>query len=231
MHYKPLMQLTPVKNVVYLNSNQDLPDYLQAVQGARWLFAKDPAEFRQLLARQAGELLVVVKTKFLAVRTVETLASWASSHPRLSFIFVVETVEKAAYQVALNQPSWLFVYEQEGRVAEAITRRILGLTVKSRRQQRVEVKAPIMLKKSMTVEHSPIGGNVQVLKEGEMNDFSKGGAKISLQSCGIKVKDFVSLMYRNKNGRWVSVESQVRWVVSTASGLQVMGVQFLAVSA
>lgn len=225
------MQITLSKNVIYLNSSQDLPAFLQGMQGIRWHFAKDPAEFRQLLGRIQGEVYVIVRAQFLGVRTVETLASWAQSHSRLSFIFIVQTVDKAAYQVALNEPHWLFVYESEGNIAEVISRRISGATVKSRRQQRVEVKAPVMLKKSITTERSPTGGNVQVLKEGEMNDFSKGGAKISLEACGIRVKDFVSLMYRNKQGRWVSVESQVRWVVSTTSGQQIMGVQFLAVSA
>jgi hypothetical protein len=226
------MQLVTVKHAIYLSSSQVLPTYLQNVKGVRWLFAKDPAEFREILAKQQGELLVVVKSDFLKLRTVETLSAWAQSHVRLSFIFVVQAIEKAAYQVSLNQPKWLFIYESEGqRITEVITRRILGQAVKSRRQERIEVKAPVMLKKSMTADRSPTGGNVQFLKEGEMNDFSQGGAKISMEASGVKVKDFISLMYRNNAGRWVSIESQVRWVMSTASGKQIIGVQFLAVSA
>ncbi|KYG64865.1 hypothetical protein AZI86_11725 [Bdellovibrio bacteriovorus] len=226
------MQLTMVKHVVYLNSSQVLPPYLEGLMGVRWLFAKDPREFRQILAKQPGELIVIVKADFLGVRTAETLSSWAQSHPRLSFIFVVQAIEKAAYQVSLNQPKWLFVYESEGpRLTEIITRRIQGKSTKSRRHERVQVRAPVMLKKSMTADKAPQGGKVQFLKEGEMQDFSQGGAKVALDSTGVKVKDFVSLMYRNSAGRWVSIESQVRWVVSMASGKQVIGVQFLAVSA
>lgn len=226
------MQLTTVKHVIYLNSSQSLPSYLQEVKGVRWLFAKDPTEFRQILSHQSGELIVIVKADFLGLKTVETLSQWAQSHPRLSFIFVVQAIEKAAYQVSLNQPKWLFVYESEGpRITEVVTRRILGQAVKSRRQERVEVRAPVMLKKSVTADKAPRGGKVQFLKEGEMRDFSQGGAKVALESAGVKVKDFISLMYRNNAGRWVSIESQVRWVVSTAAGKQVIGVQFLAVSA
>jgi hypothetical protein len=226
------MQLTPVKNVIYLSSSQMMPSYLQSVKGVRWLLAQDPSEFRDHLARMSGEITVVVKADFLRLRTVETLSAWAQSHVRLSFIFIIQSIEKAAYQVSLNQPKWLFVYESEGqRVTEIITRRVQGQTIKSRRQERVEVKSPVMLKKSMIADKSPTDGKVQVLKEGEMKDFSQGGAKVSIESSGIKVKDFVSLMYKNSSGRWVSIESQVRWVVSTASGKQVLGVQFLAVSA
>lgn len=225
------MQLMIAKNVVYLNSSQELPDCLTNLQGVRWHYAKDPAEFRSVMSDLKGDLYVIVRAQFLGLRTVETLSTWAKSHSRLHFIFLVQTIDKAAYQAALDHPHWLFVYETELNATEAISRRIAGSSVRSRRQQRVEVQVPVMLKKSVTAERSPTGGNVQVLKEGQMNDFSKGGAKLSMDACGIRVKDFVSLMYRNKQGHWVSVESQVRWVVSTTAGQQIMGVQFLAVNA
>jgi hypothetical protein len=226
------MQLTPIKSVIYLSSSQVIPVYLQAVRGVKWLYAKDPSEFRDILSQQVGDIIVIVRADFLRLRTVETLSQWAQSHPRLSFIFVIQAIEKSAYQISLNQPKWLFVYESEGkRITDVITRRIQGQTVKSRRQERTPVKAPVMLKKTMAADGSPIEGKVQFLKEGEMNDFSQGGAKVTLDVSGIKVKDFVSLMYKNSAGHWVSIESQVRWVVSTASGKQIMGVQFLAVSA
>lgn len=226
------MQIAQNKHVLYLNSSQVLPDYLKNVKGVRWLYAKDPQEFKHILFKIQGELIVVVKADFLSLKTVETLSFWAKSQPRLSFIFVIQAIEKSAYQVSLNQPKWLFVYESEGaRITEVVTRCIQGKPTKSRRQERVEVRAPVMLKKSITADKSPIEGKVQFLKEGEMRDFSQGGAKVALETGGLKEKDFISLMYKNNAGRWVSIESQVRWVVSTASGQQILGLQFLAVSA
>lgn len=76
-----------------------------------------------------------------------------------------------------------------------------------------------------------MGELIQFLRDGQMQDFSRGGALIALKEKGVQEKDLVSLIYKNRHGQWVSVESQVRWVVSTAQGEQIIGVQFLAVSA
>ncbi|MNY58721.1 hypothetical protein D3C86_1950910 [compost metagenome] len=64
-----------------------------------------------------------------------------------------------------------------------------------------------------------------------MVDFSQGGAQIAVKQAGVAAKDFISLMYRDAKGAWVSVESQVRWVRPTPEGEHLVGIQFLAVSA
>ncbi|WP_374079724.1 PilZ domain-containing protein [Bdellovibrio bacteriovorus] len=181
---------------------------------------------------QQGEIFVIVRVENLTQRLVQAFLNWGKLNVKLSFIFIAQTIEKTAQQVAFANTQMLFLFESEApRIADLVTRRLLGLAVKSRKQERITVQSQVMLKKSVFAEESPTGRGVQFLREGQMQDFSKGGAQISIGQGQVKIKDFISLMYQNRHGQWVSVESQVRWVVSTAAGDQIIGVQFLAVSA
>lgn len=228
------MYLEPIKDLIFLSSSQyGLPPYLQGLKGVRWRYAQTPEELKKLLMSQQGEIFVIIRSESLSERTVQAFMSWGKLKLKTSFIFIAQNIEKAAHQLTLANSQILLIYESEGlRIADIVTRRLLGLAVKSRKQERVPVQSQVMLKKSMVVDESPTGNTVQLLREGQMNDFSQGGAQIAVcEGGGVFVKDFVSLMYQNRHGRWVSVESQVRWVVSTNTGEQIIGVQFLAVSA
>ncbi|WII71911.1 PilZ domain-containing protein [Bdellovibrio sp. 22V] len=175
---------------------------------------------------------MVVRADFISRRTVQAFLGWAKVHANTCFIFIAQTIESAAYQLSLSSAKVLFFHESEGeRIGSLLARRIQGETVRSRRQERMAVQSQVMLKKSVMTKDSPTGAGVQFLREGHMKDFSQGGAQISLGQGGVRVRDFISLMYQNRHGQWVSVESQVRWVVSTSLGEQIIGVQFLAVSA
>ncbi|KYG60423.1 hypothetical protein AZI85_13220 [Bdellovibrio bacteriovorus] len=233
------MQKKPVKDLIYLSSSQNtvpglasVPAYLQGIQGVRWHLAPPPELLKDFLKSQPGELFVIVHSKSLSVKVAEAFLAWTKTKVKVSFIFIAQTIEKATFQLSHAFPQALFLYESEGlRIGEIVTRRLQGKPVKSRKQERMRVQSEVMLKKSVTAEASPTGSSVQFLKEGHMQDFSQGGAQITVEEGEISVKDFISLMYKNRHGRWVSVESQVRWVVSTAPGEQIIGVQFLAVSA
>lgn len=228
------MDVVAVKDVIYLSSSHEIPRDLRGLNGVRWHRAQSPQDLKDFFRNtpQQGETFVVVNTDFLSAKTVETFLVWTQLRARLCFIFIVQSIENAAFQMSLNSSNLLFLYQSEGpRVAQMIHRRILGGVVRSRKQERSQVQAEVMLKKSAIAPQSPTGRGVQFLKEGKMNDFSQGGAQILMAHTKVKAKDFVSLMYRNRHGAWVSVESQVRWVVSNTQGEQIIGVQFLAVSA
>lgn len=226
------MHIAPVRDLVFLSSSHSLPSYLQGIRGVRWHFTQNPEELKQYLMAQQGEILVVVRVENLTQRLVQAFLNWGKLNVKLSFIFIAQTIEKTAQQVAFANTQMLFLFESEApRITDLVTRRLLGLAVKSRKQERITVQSQVMLKKSVFAEESPTGRGVQFIREGQMQDFSKGGAQISIGQGQVKIKDFLSLMYQNRHGQWVSVESQVRWVVSTATGDQIIGVQFLAVSA
>lgn len=234
---------TVTRNLVFLSSSHiygssgwdegyEIPLCLQGVQGVRWFLPQGPLQLKQFLQSQDGEVFVVIRVKHLTERVLQAFLSWNRIYLKLSFIFVAEVIENAVHQVGDLKSRLLLFYESEGeRISKAVTRRLLGFDVRSRRQERKLVQVPVMLKKSITEEKSPTGKGVQFLKEGQMRDFSKGGAQIELGQTCVRLRDFISIMYQNRNGEWVSVESQVRWVVSTSQGQQLVGVQFLAVSA
>lgn len=173
-----------------------------------------------------------MRTERLNMRTVEAFLSWNRLKVKLSFIFIAPKIERPVHQVALSEPNVLVIFESEGeRITELVTRRLRGLPVKSRKRERKPLQSQVVLKRSTLAESSPTGKMVQFLGEGQMKDFSQGGAQIVLAQGGMRAKDFVSMMYRDYQGQWVSVESQVRWVTPTPQGGQIIGLQFLAVSA
>lgn len=229
---KVCMQIETVKDVVYLSSSHDLPAYLQNLRGVRWYRSAGIEDLRQFLAQQSGDIFVIIRSDVVSPRLLEAFLSWTTMKVKATFIFIGQKVERAAYQLSLNHPKILILRESEGpRLSDLVTRRIQGQVVKSRKQERKPLMAQVMLKKSAYTSDSPTGKLMQFLREGCMKDFSQGGAQISLPETLVSAKDFISLVYQDHQGKWVSVESQVRWAVSTERGEQIIGVQFLAVSA
>ncbi len=219
--------------MIYLSSSQSLPLYLKQVNGVKWHQVQSQEEIQSLLTTLKGDIHVVVRTDSLSLRTVQAFLAWGQLKLRLHFVFIADKIEKAVYQQSLHRDSQVLVLRETEapHIAQIITQRVLGAVVKSRRQERQETKSPVMLKKSAFAEESPIGAWMQLLREGEMMDFSQGGAQITVLQSGVQAKDFVSLMYRDHRGSWISVESQVRWVKSSSTGTSLLGLQFLAVSA
>ena len=216
------------RDLIYLCANQEVPAYLAELRGARWHWARDPEQLKQILKMRHGEVCVIVRTEKLTERVVQAFLTWTKVKPKLSFIFIAQAIENTVYQLTLNSSAVLVVRESEGRtITNLVSRCLNGLSLKSRRQERIPVDSPVMLKKFNADPQSPIGSGMQFLREGEMKDFSQGGALIKVKDGMVSSKDFVSLMYQDANGKWVSIESQVRWVSTSPLG-QVIGVQFLA---
>lgn len=221
-----------LKDLVYLSSSHELPSYLHDLRGIRWFRSKNVDELKQFLSSQKNEIFVLIRADVITPRLLEAFLSWQFVKAQVIFIFIGHLIEKAAYQTSLNHKHILLLRESEGlRINDIVTRRISGEALKSRKQERKPLAAQVMVKKSSLDIASPTGKMVQFLKEARMKDFSQGGAQITLPQQTVGFKDFVSLMYQDGSGKWVSVESQVRWVVSMPSGEQIIGVQFLAVSA
>ncbi len=222
----------PIRDIIYLSPSQALPTYLTQLRGVRWRWAQSPEKLKQLINIQQGEICVIVRSDFLNLRTVQAFMSWTQLKAKMSFIFIAQTFENSVYQLGLGNSTALFLRESEGSsITGIVTRRLNGLMAKSRKSERQPVQAAVMLKKSVIAEQSPTGAGVQFLREGSMKDFSQGGAQIEVTQGLVHVKDFVSLMYQDQRGKWVSIESQVRWIASSVTGQQIIGVQFLAVSA
>ncbi|ASD64018.1 PilZ domain-containing protein [Bdellovibrio bacteriovorus] len=229
---KSLMPNERFKDLIYLSSSQHLPLYLQRLRGVRWYRSRSAAELKETLQSSKGDLHVIIRTENLSLRAVQAFLSWSHSQVKASFIFIAQHIENSVHQLILNRPDILVLRESEReRIEQLVTRRLNGESLKSRKQDRMIVSSPVMLKKSVMAESSPTGAWVQFLREGHMVDFSQGGAQISLGQEPVQKKDFISLMYKNQHGVWVSVESQVRWVACSPEGEQIIGVQFLAVSA
>ncbi|UXR63835.1 PilZ domain-containing protein [Bdellovibrio bacteriovorus] len=225
------MRNEPLKDLIYLSSSQILPLYLQKLRGVRWYRSQSASELKEVLKSQQGEIYVIVRSDYLSLRAVQAFLSWGHAKVKASFIFIAQSIENSVHQVVLNHPQILVLRESEReRIEELITQRLSGKSVRSRKQERMAVLSQVMLKKSVMAENSPTGAWVQFLREGVMVDFSSGGAQITLGDEPVQRKDFISLMYKNQHGTWVSVESQVRWVTQSPEGKRVIGVQFLAVS-
>ncbi|MBO9665728.1 MAG: PilZ domain-containing protein [Bdellovibrio sp.] len=223
------MSITAYRDVIYLCADPVWPEYLTELDGVKWIHANNPERLKQILKSRHGEVLVIVRANNLTQKVVEAFMSWMKVKTKLSFIFIAQTIDNAVFQLTLNNPQALVVRESDGStITSMVTRCLQGLNLKSRRQERQAVEAPVMLKKFSADPQSPTGVGVQFLREGGMKDFSQGGALIEINDGTVSAKDFLSLMYRDQNGKWVSIESQVRWVSLSPSGYQIIGVQFLA---
>lgn len=224
------MKITRRPHVIYL-SMSPFPEELRVVPGLSWSFVKTTDELQAALEVCEKEVFVVVRFSMLTVRALETFLKWGRLNLKAHFIFLVQTIEDRAQTDLRVNARIMVVVEGEANcsIAELVQKRIFGVSVEARRETRIAVTSPVIIKKSSLVAEDMPG--VQFLREGAMQDFSRGGARLRVLGGGVSKKDFVSVMYRDTNGSWVAVDSQVRWVRNLESGQQVVGVQFLAVNA
>lgn len=217
--------------VIYLSMSQ-FPEELRVIPRISWHFVKTIDELQGVLGAGDEEVFVVVRLVTLTRRTFDVFHKWSRNHFKSNFIFLVQHIDDHV-QEALRLTSQIMVIledEQKSAIAKMIQKRVFGVEVEARRELRVAVSAPVIVKKSTFVADESLPG-VQLLREGAMQDFSRGGARLNVYGGGVAKKDFVSVMYKDSKGRWVAVDSQVRWVQDLGGGKQAVGVQFLAVSA
>lgn len=221
----------PGYELLYLSPRQQIPAVLNGLVEVQWTCVNSLEQLKTYLDRPQGELFVIVQLQELSQRSLQAFSTWIKLKVKIHFIFIVQSIESACFKMYPLPEQMLVLFQSEGeRIAKAVMRKLVGLKVQSRKQERLPAQSQVMVKKSALTEESPTGKSVQFLREGVMQDFSKGGAQLEFEEIKVKAKDFISLMYQNRHGRWVSVESQVRWVSVLNNGKQVVGVQFLAVN-
>lgn len=222
----------PVQQLHYLSPRQQIPSVLKGLDGVKWTCISNLESLKNHLKSSTGEIFVIVQLQELTHRSLQAFVEWLKFKVKINFIFIVQSIESTCFKFYPLPSQILVLFESEGkRIQDAVMRKLVGLPVQSRKQERLPVQSQVMVKKSALTEESPTGKSVQFLREGQMQDFSKSGAMIQVEDTKLKAKDFVSLMYQNRHGHWVAVESQVRWVSELNNGNQVLGVQFLAVKA
>lgn len=226
------MRAELLSDLIYLKTAKTLPVYLREIQGFKLRSFDYMEDLKAHLARTSQSSLVVIELSSVTPRYVEYFLRMSSENSGNYFIFIAQVVDNSVFQIQMSRGRFMVLREEEAMtLKELVQLWKSGRMLFSRRSQRQELKAPVMVKKSKYSGHSPTGAAIQALSEGQLCDFSAGGAKLLVKSSGLKLKDFVSLMYLSAQGQWVSVEAQLRWVEDAGPGRQVVGVQFLAISA
>ncbi|MNT55202.1 PilZ domain protein [compost metagenome] len=150
----------------------------------------------------------------------------------VTLMIVAQTFENSCYKLTLERQDLVLIREKEADSLQTILDRwTRGERIYSRKKERITVKTPVMVKKSAMNLHNPAGSSILALAEGKMRDFSASGACLDIPALGMMPKEFLNVIYMSQDGKWVSVECQLRWVQKTQEGRQLVGVQFLAVSA
>lgn len=226
------MQIKLLSELIYIHSSPALPTYLQGVHGYKLRHLSSVDDLKALSSRITHPTVVLVDLHECTVKQAEMLLRMNTANVNLNFIILAQVIDSSVYQLSLKYPPCMVLRHSEvAALPELLTLSQEGKTLYSRKQERHIIQAPVMVKKSAYVTESPTGSLIQALSEGKMIDFSAGGACIEIGRGQLKRKDFVSLMYLSDGGSWVSVESQLRWIRSESPLRQILGVQFLAVSA
>lgn len=210
---------------------QDFNEELRSLGPIRWVFINSDQEFQVQLQHVKKEVFVVIQMQTFTFKHLKSLEVLSRTYLKCHFIVMSQVVDSACYPVLNHMPN-IYLYTRWSAVSfKSFVHRCIDGLWKNRRQERRPVASGVMIKRSGFSQRSPIGEGVQFLREGTMDDFSATGARLSLSSGGVELKDFLNLMYKNQHGIWVSVESQVRWVQAQKNGEISFGVQFLAVNA
>ncbi len=227
------MQATLLGDLIYVNiDRKPVPPFLADLRGFRRREFNVRSEFESHVQRSGQKSLIVVEVE-QGSRSV--IASYLQCLPEQSgsyFIFLCQDLDATVFQLQMHQRNFVALRRDEQVMVGELARLWqMGQPLFSRRAVRQNVRAPVMVKKSTYSQTSPTGSGITTLKEGELSDFSSTGARLTVKATSLKVKEFISLMYMSADGRWVCVEAQLRWIKEKKDGSQVLGVQFLAMSA
>lgn len=225
------MTLDRSQNIFYLSSKRSLPWELKQITGVRWHYLRDKESLVAKLKEFEGDIFVVIHSDYVNSRTIYAFLSWLGINSKLSFIFIAKNIEKNSYQLALASPRILILLESEGeRLKEAVTRCLRGETVITRKRERFRANNSVILQNSQVMP-GLAQNNSDFLGSGQMLDFSRGGAQISVQMGTLRLKDYFILVYQDINGHSVAIEAQVRWLRAYGAEIERVGVQFIALSA
>lgn len=191
---------------------------------------RDFGDLRAQLQFSSQVAFVVVYADRLTEKQVIGLVKLAEKMSNIHFILVGQIIENTAKQhFNMHQNVHFFWRREEGRLEALLIKIKERGPVFSRRSERVAISAPALLKASQYLPWSPIGQKMKLLEEGKIVDFSKHGASVLVSEGSLKPKDFVCIMYKKSCGKWIAVESQIRWMrKDPASGSYLFGLQFIA---
>lgn len=232
------------REVFYLSSSLALPESLSHLENIEWRWVANEEVLKSFLVslpidKITDTVWVVVTSKFLTLNTLEIFLGMALLEKRLSFIFLTDNLQKTIKLERFEKNRIKILSEsQSSSVGEIIFSDEIQAQEKtsmeqfdSRKYERSHVKSKIILKKQKP-EGEPLGrGEIQYLQECQLNDISPGGARILVAKGILAVTDFIVLIFQDKRGEWLTVESQVRWMASSLTAYQDVGVQFLKVKA
>lgn len=220
------MELSKPKDLIFLSMDSSIPEYLQDMRGVRLYRVGSQEELLRVLQAN-DEVFVLVDVSFVNGVMVETIRQLMKKFIKVYFIIVSEVIENSAFISLMRDVKVLLLQRQDKKLPDLLSKFLRGEKVLSRRYERTILHNEVIIKKSQIA--GPVDEKTHLaLKDGMMLDFSRGGARILSKDFKVKSKDFVNLMYRNKNGNWISVESQVRWTQVLDGGEVLFGVQFIA---
>ena len=240
------MQQFVNREVFYLSSSPALPESLSRLENITWYWAANEEVLKSFLGslpidKITDTVWVVVISKFLTLTTVEGFLGMAFAEKRLSFIFLTESLQKAIDPHRFEKHRIKILSEsQAASVSDIIFSDDISARVKvpmedffSRNYERSNVKSKIILKKQKQKQSEKDfdRNEIQYLQECQINDISPGGARIFVVKGILAVTDLIVLIFQDKRGEWLTVESQVRWMGSSLTAYQDVGLQFLEVKA
>ncbi len=221
-----IVGLNKPKDLIFLTMDSSIPVYLQELVGVRFYRIGSKEDLISALETNE-EVFVLVDVSFLNGAMVEVVRLLMKKFIKSYFIIISEVVENSAFISLMKDIKVLLLHRQDKNLTTLISKFLQGEKVLSRKHERVTVHNEVIIKKSILTQEAEEKALFS-LKDGMMLDFSRGGARVLSKDLEVKVKDFLNLMYKNKNGKWISVESQVRWAQYLEDGEVLLGVQFIA---
>lgn len=203
--------------------DEALVSYIQSVDALRCL-----------LELGIKNCLLVMKVESLEDRHLLVLKQMSSSYD-LNVLFYAQNISESS-KVLIKEKDYQsikVVLTKDELPSLTVLKRMAFGGTSMRREGREALKARVMVKPSSFSNNKHVDSKLKVLIEGVFEDFSKHGAKIRLEKIPFKVKDFLCVMYQDINGRWIEVESQVRWIADGGKNGKdkesvAMGLQFIA---
>lgn len=241
------------REVFYVSRTQALPQQFKNMSGIHWHWVQSEETLSKAIRSLPREKIndpvwIVVFTKYLSVSGYQLYSKYLKSVRKTQVIFFTNVVEKSVQQTipkddrihilngsqfqmieALVEQSYLQKTQSSGRTTTEFLKSHEGAKVQNlenRRQERLPLSNTVILKK-LKFDETMTESGVEFLKDGAMTDISKGGAQLQISKGLLTEKDFFVLIFQDQKGRWHTMDSQVRWMSSSITGQEVVGVQFI----
>jgi hypothetical protein len=214
---------------IFVTGLSSIPKKLKQENSFQTHLVENPYDLREALNAYEGQKIIVAYLPFLEQRHFELYSFFQKNYSHTQTFLIVKELS-AQMKIRLKSEKNLIVLwkTEEAHLSDNIKTYLEGRQLELREEKRLHSETRAMVSPSLL----PLGSenrDFQPILGGAFHNISQQGSCLKIKAPFYQAKDFINITYQNKEGEFVSLEGQVRWMKwNEREQQQEMGIHFVS---